>query len=71
MTLFYVIMTLISYAVGLKRHMCNSTAIRNLNHHVVTQLGENFPAYTGFKTASLNLFVYATDQFTLSDKIKW
>jgi len=42
--------------------MYSSTAVKILNEHVVTQLEENFPACTGFKTASPNLFVYATNQ---------
>ena len=42
--------------------MCSSTAMRLLNHHVVTQMEENFRACTGFKTTSPNLFVYATNQ---------
>ena len=37
--------------------MYNCTAIRILNHHVVTELEENFPACTGFETA-LRIFSY-------------
>jgi hypothetical protein len=64
MAQFYVMMTLSGYAIGLKRQKYNSRAIRIINHHVGTQLDENFPAYTGFKIASPNLFVCATNQFT-------